>query len=284
MTGDLCEDLCVLHLVEYKRCLYYENGKKVMEARWRGEPVILKSKLENFSSYEPLGILDYQVFISAFWILTVKANKSLVVVVVVVVSWATLAEQEAAEQLSPLEVVFYATMEVGHLMVEPWRGTDVYVTCSLHLGPGEERSGPDGRRRGARRRRSQQLPGQTVGEEAEAPGEGLLQGRAGLPVGPAAAGGVHLLQVPTHTHTLGVLTPSDLVVVPGRSPGFCRTSVSMWPKFWVPVVISMRWSTCQLDTPGTRTSSLWRRWLSLDRTDPGPWAGGPPERWCIASR
>uniref|UniRef100_H3CJU2 Divergent protein kinase domain 1C n=1 Tax=Tetraodon nigroviridis TaxID=99883 RepID=H3CJU2_TETNG len=89
VTGDLCEDLCVLHLVEYKRCLYYENGKKVMEARWRGEPVILKSKLENFSSYEPLGILDYQ---------------------------ATLAEQEAAEQLSPLEVVFYATMEVRNAL------------------------------------------------------------------------------------------------------------------------------------------------------------------------
>lgn len=57
----MCEDLCVLGLVEYKRCLYYENGKKVVEARWRGKPVILKSKLENFSSYEPLGILDYQV-------------------------------------------------------------------------------------------------------------------------------------------------------------------------------------------------------------------------------
>lgn len=61
MTGDMCEDLCVLGLVEYKRCLYYENGKKVIEARWRGNPIILKSKLENFSSYEPLGILDYQV-------------------------------------------------------------------------------------------------------------------------------------------------------------------------------------------------------------------------------
>lgn len=57
----MCEDLCGLGLVQYKRCLYYENGKKVIEARWRGNPVILKSKLENFSSYEPLGILDYQV-------------------------------------------------------------------------------------------------------------------------------------------------------------------------------------------------------------------------------
>ncbi|XP_041824577.1 divergent protein kinase domain 1C isoform X1 [Melanotaenia boesemani] len=80
VTGDMCEDLCVLGLVEYKRCLYYENGKKVIEARWRGNPVILKSKLENFSSYEPLGILDYQ--------------------------------QDTAEELSALDVVFYATLEV----------------------------------------------------------------------------------------------------------------------------------------------------------------------------
>ncbi|XP_056290746.1 divergent protein kinase domain 1C isoform X1 [Pseudoliparis swirei] len=79
VTGDMCEDLCVLGLVEYKRCLYYENGKKVVEARWRGSRVILKSKLENFSSYEPLGILDYQ---------------------------------DTAEELSPLDVVFYATLEV----------------------------------------------------------------------------------------------------------------------------------------------------------------------------
>ncbi|KAM8823313.1 divergent protein kinase domain 1C isoform 3-T4 [Spinachia spinachia] len=79
VTGDMCEDLCVDGLVEYKRCLYYENGKKVIEARWRGSPVILKSKLENFSSYEPLGILDYQ---------------------------------DTAEELSPLDVVFYATLEL----------------------------------------------------------------------------------------------------------------------------------------------------------------------------
>lgn len=61
VTGDMCEDLCVLGQVEYRRCLFYDNGKKVMEARWRGTRVILKSKLENFTSYEPLGILDYQV-------------------------------------------------------------------------------------------------------------------------------------------------------------------------------------------------------------------------------
>ncbi|XP_032407896.1 divergent protein kinase domain 1C [Xiphophorus hellerii] len=79
LSGDLCEDLCVGGLVEYQRCLYYENGKKVMEARWRGNRVILKSKLENFSSYEPLGLLDYQ---------------------------------EAGEELSALDVVLYATLEV----------------------------------------------------------------------------------------------------------------------------------------------------------------------------
>ena len=89
VTGDLCEDLCVLHLVDYKRCLYYENGKKVMEVRWRGQPVVLKSKLENFSSYEPLGILDYQVFLSTVWTLTETANQRLLVVVPVV-SGATL--------------------------------------------------------------------------------------------------------------------------------------------------------------------------------------------------
>uniref|UniRef100_A0A3P9KME2 Divergent protein kinase domain 1C n=1 Tax=Oryzias latipes TaxID=8090 RepID=A0A3P9KME2_ORYLA len=79
VTGDMCEDLCVLGRVEYKRCLYYENGKKVIEAHWRGKPIILKSKKENFSSYEPLGILDYE---------------------------------DTGEELSALDVVFYATLEV----------------------------------------------------------------------------------------------------------------------------------------------------------------------------
>lgn len=103
----MCDDLCVLSLVEYKRCLYYENGKKVIEARWRGNPIILKSKLENFSSYEPLGILDYQVsipFYSCF-------GKN--------VSNLSVVEQDAAEDLSPLDVVFYTTMEVS-LMGRLW--------------------------------------------------------------------------------------------------------------------------------------------------------------------
>ncbi|XP_061112387.1 divergent protein kinase domain 1C-like [Conger conger] len=60
LAGDLCEELCVSRRVQYRRCLYYENGKKVMEADWRGVPIVLKSKLENFSSYEALGLLDYQ--------------------------------------------------------------------------------------------------------------------------------------------------------------------------------------------------------------------------------
>uniref|UniRef100_A0A8C9VJV5 Divergent protein kinase domain 1C n=1 Tax=Scleropages formosus TaxID=113540 RepID=A0A8C9VJV5_SCLFO len=60
LTGDLCEDLCVSRRLQYKRCLYYENGKKVLQADWKGVPVVLKSKLENFSSYESLGLLEYQ--------------------------------------------------------------------------------------------------------------------------------------------------------------------------------------------------------------------------------
>ncbi|XP_037135525.1 divergent protein kinase domain 1C isoform X2 [Syngnathus acus] len=59
-TGNLCADLCVRGLVEYKRCLHYRSGKKVMEVHWRGRPVILKSKLENLSSYQPLGVLGYR--------------------------------------------------------------------------------------------------------------------------------------------------------------------------------------------------------------------------------
>ncbi|XP_068199932.1 divergent protein kinase domain 1C isoform X2 [Antennarius striatus] len=79
VAGDMCEDLCVRGRVQYQRCLYYQNGKKVLEALWGGRRVVLKSKLENFSSYEPLGLLDYQ---------------------------------DAADELTPLDVVFYATLEV----------------------------------------------------------------------------------------------------------------------------------------------------------------------------
>ncbi|KAG7488670.1 hypothetical protein MATL_G00037520 [Megalops atlanticus] len=78
LTGDLCEDLCVARQVAYKRCLYYENGKKVIEAEWRGVPVVLKSKLENFSSYESFSLLEYQ----------------------------------DAPELSPMDIVFYATLEI----------------------------------------------------------------------------------------------------------------------------------------------------------------------------
>ncbi|XP_021418754.1 divergent protein kinase domain 1C [Oncorhynchus mykiss] len=93
LTGDLCEDLCVSGQVEYKRCLYYENGKKVIEARWRGTPVVLKSKLENFSSYESLGLLEYQ---------------------------------DPAEELAPLDVVFYATLEIRNSL-----GLDMGGNASL---------------------------------------------------------------------------------------------------------------------------------------------------------
>ncbi|KAM9553533.1 divergent protein kinase domain 1C-like [Salvelinus alpinus] len=93
LTGDLCEDLCVSGQVEYRRCLYYENGKKVIEARWRGTPVVLKSKLENFSSYESLGLLEYQ---------------------------------DPAEELSPLDVIFYATLEIRNSL-----GLDISGNASL---------------------------------------------------------------------------------------------------------------------------------------------------------
>lgn len=58
LTGDLCEDLCVTQTLTYKRCLYYDQGKKVIQADWRGLPVILKSKKEIFSSYHSLASLE----------------------------------------------------------------------------------------------------------------------------------------------------------------------------------------------------------------------------------
>ncbi|XP_044282216.1 divergent protein kinase domain 1C [Varanus komodoensis] len=58
LTGDLCEDLCVEQKLIYKRCLYYDRGKKVIQADWRGRPVILKSKNEIFSSYHHLSFLE----------------------------------------------------------------------------------------------------------------------------------------------------------------------------------------------------------------------------------
>uniref|UniRef100_A0A8D0G6E6 Divergent protein kinase domain 1C n=1 Tax=Sphenodon punctatus TaxID=8508 RepID=A0A8D0G6E6_SPHPU len=58
LTGDLCEDLCVAQKLIYKRCLYYDRGKKVIQADWRGQSVILKSKKEIFSSYPRLSLLE----------------------------------------------------------------------------------------------------------------------------------------------------------------------------------------------------------------------------------
>eukprot|EP00069_Balaena_mysticetus_P019494 bmy_02526T0 len=60
LGGDLCEDLCVAGQLRYRRCLYYERGKKVLQADWRGRPVVLKSKEEAFASFPPLGLLDGQ--------------------------------------------------------------------------------------------------------------------------------------------------------------------------------------------------------------------------------
>ncbi|XP_006897314.1 PREDICTED: protein FAM69C [Elephantulus edwardii] len=56
LVGDLCEDLCVAGQLVYRRCLYHERGKKVLQADWRGRPVILKSKEEAFSSFQPPGL------------------------------------------------------------------------------------------------------------------------------------------------------------------------------------------------------------------------------------
>ncbi|XP_057554203.1 divergent protein kinase domain 1C [Hippopotamus amphibius kiboko] len=60
LGGDLCEDLCVAGRLRYRRCLYYERGKKVLQADWRGRPVVLKSKQEAFPSLPPLGLPDEQ--------------------------------------------------------------------------------------------------------------------------------------------------------------------------------------------------------------------------------
>lgn len=58
LTGALCEDLCVGGELLYQRCLYYERGKKVLQAQWRGRTVVLKSKREAFSSFPPLNLLE----------------------------------------------------------------------------------------------------------------------------------------------------------------------------------------------------------------------------------
>lgn len=44
--------------LRYRRCLYYERGKKVLQADWRGRPIILKSKEEAFSSFRPPGLME----------------------------------------------------------------------------------------------------------------------------------------------------------------------------------------------------------------------------------
>ncbi|KAG5842022.1 hypothetical protein ANANG_G00173260 [Anguilla anguilla] len=151
LAGDLCEELCVSHRVEYRRCLYYEHGKKVMQADWRGVPIVLKSKLENFSSYEALGPLDYQ---------------------------------EGASP-SPWDAVLYATLEIRS-------------SLGLELGGAGEA-----------------LPGVPAG---------LHPGRAGLPLVPAPAGGVHLLQdaagpQPARGEGAGLLRALLRRGVPRRRPG-----------------------------------------------------------------
>ncbi|ELK11130.1 hypothetical protein PAL_GLEAN10017173 [Pteropus alecto] len=58
LAGDLCADLCEAGRLLYRRCLHYERGKKVLQADWRGRPVILKSKAEAFSSFRPPSLLE----------------------------------------------------------------------------------------------------------------------------------------------------------------------------------------------------------------------------------
>ncbi|XP_036099897.1 divergent protein kinase domain 1C [Molossus molossus] len=53
LAGDLCEDLCVAGRLRYRRSLHCGRGKKVLQADWRGRPVILKSTQEAFSSFRP---------------------------------------------------------------------------------------------------------------------------------------------------------------------------------------------------------------------------------------
>ncbi|XP_004579711.2 divergent protein kinase domain 1C [Ochotona princeps] len=57
LAGDLCQDLCEEGTLQYQRCLYYERGKKVLQAEWHGQPVVLKSTRETFGSFPPLGLL-----------------------------------------------------------------------------------------------------------------------------------------------------------------------------------------------------------------------------------
>ncbi|KAM8822084.1 divergent protein kinase domain 1C isoform 7-T7 [Synchiropus picturatus] len=157
VSGDMCLDLCVRRQVHYQQCLYYQSGKKVMAARWRGRPVVLKSKLENFSSYQPLALLDYQVRDAASGRLGPRANSS-----------------------SP-------SLSAGRRR-RPVAGGS-HVLC--HSGGAEL----PGSRRQPGEPREPQLAGPTVGGGAKQQGEDVLEGGAGVAVVPAAAGGVHLPQV-----------------------------------------------------------------------------------------
>ncbi|CAJ0959886.1 unnamed protein product [Ranitomeya imitator] len=58
VTGDLCEDLCVTEKLMYKHCLYYQRGKKVLQADWQGTSIILKSKNDAFFQFQAPIFLD----------------------------------------------------------------------------------------------------------------------------------------------------------------------------------------------------------------------------------
>ncbi|XP_055987492.1 divergent protein kinase domain 1C [Sorex fumeus] len=53
LAGSLCEDLCVGGRLRYRSCLYWERGKTVLRAEWRGRPVVLKAREAAFSSFPP---------------------------------------------------------------------------------------------------------------------------------------------------------------------------------------------------------------------------------------
>ncbi|XP_048219246.1 LOW QUALITY PROTEIN: divergent protein kinase domain 1C [Perognathus longimembris pacificus] len=57
LAGSLCADLCEAGRLRFERCLSSERGKKVLQARWRGRPVVLKSTRAAFSSFPALGAL-----------------------------------------------------------------------------------------------------------------------------------------------------------------------------------------------------------------------------------
>ncbi|XP_077983509.1 divergent protein kinase domain 1C-like [Glandiceps talaboti] len=51
IDGNLCPNLCTEHSIQYKSCLYFKRGKKVMLMDWNQEDVILKAKHSNLDAF-----------------------------------------------------------------------------------------------------------------------------------------------------------------------------------------------------------------------------------------